>query len=58
MAWGHTSVVDPWGKVIATTEEMEDVIVADIDLDHMAQVRQQVPITMQKRTDLYETVKK
>ena len=58
VAWGHSSVVDPWGKVIATTEAEEAVVLADLDLDYLATVRQQIPISVQKRTDLYETVKK
>lgn len=29
-AWGHSSVVSPWGDVIATTEHNEDIIYATI----------------------------
>ena len=29
-AWGHSSIVDPWGKVIATTDEKESTVTADI----------------------------
>ena len=25
-AWGHSTVVDPWGEVVATTEHSEDII--------------------------------
>lgn len=57
-AWGHSSVVNPWGEVIATTEHDEDIIYADIDLDYVDKVRQMVPLPVQKRKDLYEIVKK
>eukprot|EP00051_Salpingoeca_urceolata_P021271 m.330866 g.330866 ORF g.330866 m.330866 type:complete len:250 (-) comp19768_c4_seq5:213-962(-) len=29
-AWGHSTVVDPWGTVVATTEHGPDIIYADI----------------------------
>jgi hypothetical protein len=25
-------VVDPWAKIVATTEEKEDLVIADVDL--------------------------
>ncbi len=31
-AWGHSSVVDPWGAVVATTEHDEAIIYADIGM--------------------------
>lgn len=29
-AWGHSTVVNPWGTVIATTEHEPTIIYADI----------------------------
>jgi len=52
-AWGHSTVVDPWGTIVATTEHNEAVIFADIDLDRVDQVRNMLPVLQQKRTDLY-----
>ncbi|KAL6075955.1 Omega-amidase nit3 [Balamuthia mandrillaris] len=52
-AWGHSSVVDPWGTVIATTEHEEDIIYADIDMEQLEKFRAQIPVTKQKRYDLY-----
>ena len=52
-AWGHSSVVDPWGSVIATTGECPDVVLATIDLEKVASVRQNMPISRQKRYDVY-----
>jgi len=48
-AWGHSMVVDPWGNIVAKTEEKEDIIYADIDLDHLSTVRNQMPTHIQKR---------
>ncbi|XP_030647276.1 omega-amidase NIT2 [Chanos chanos] len=53
VAWGHSSVVNPWGEVITKAGPEEAVIYADIDLQYLSDVRQQIPITVQRRTDLY-----
>ncbi len=58
VAWGHSSVVDPWGKVVSKAGSGEEIVYADIDLAYMAQVRQQIPISVQRRTDMYEVSKK
>lgn len=38
-AWGHSSVVSPWGEVVATTEEGEDIVTARVDLAQVDDVR-------------------
>ncbi|EFX70459.1 hypothetical protein DAPPUDRAFT_328325 [Daphnia pulex] len=58
VAWGHSSAVSPWGEVIASTDEKESVVYADIDLDFLEQIRSQIPITHQRRPDMYEVVQK
>jgi len=57
-AWGHSSVISPWGDVIATTEHDEHIVYADIDLEYLQQVRQQIPVTKQRRNDVYEVTSK
>ena len=54
VAWGHSTLVDPWGKVSVTTGHDEDIIYGQIDLDVVAEVRQNIPVSSQKRTDLYK----
>ena len=53
VAWGHSTVVNPWGQVIATTEEKEGIVYASIDFDEVASFRDSLPITKQRREDLY-----
>uniref|UniRef100_A0A147ACM6 omega-amidase n=1 Tax=Fundulus heteroclitus TaxID=8078 RepID=A0A147ACM6_FUNHE len=53
VAWGHSTVVNPWGEVIAKAGPEETIVYADIDLQYLADIRQQIPITSQRRDDLY-----
>ena len=80
VAWGHSSAVSPWGEVIASTDEKEGIVYADIDtvifqlkidayymnwqcvrrldLSFLDQIRDQIPITRQRRSDVYEVIQK
>ena len=55
-AWGHSSIVDPWGVVLKTTGHEPDVIVQEIDLARVDEVRTNIPVSKQKRTDVYSLV--
>jgi len=57
-AWGHSSVANPWGEIIGTTEHDEDIVYAKIDLKKIDEVRSQIPILKQKRFDVYTAVEK
>lgn len=52
-AWGHSSVVDPWGTVVATTEHDSAMVLAEVDLNRVREVRKGIPVSLQKRPDLY-----
>jgi nitrilase len=41
--FGHSMVVDPWGKVLNVLPEGEGVVLAELDLAHLAAVRTQLP---------------
>lgn len=53
-AWGHSMVVDPWGKVVAEAGAQPDLILADVDFDHVAAVRRAIPVGKQRREDIYK----
>ena len=42
--WGHSMIVDPWGKVIAERPEGLGWVQAEIDLQQIAKIRQQMPV--------------
>ena len=49
-SYGHSLVIDPWGKVIArqTDPLATDIALAHIDLDYLNSVRQKMPIEMHR----------
>lgn len=52
-AWGHSVVADPWGRVISEMDETEGLKLTELDLTKIDQVRSQIPLLAQRRTDLY-----
>jgi deaminated glutathione amidase len=50
-AWGHSMVVDPWGRVVAAAGDDEAIIRAEIDLDLVARTRTQIPVLANRRPD-------
>ena len=41
--YGHTMIIEPWGKILVEQQSGTGVIVADIDLKRLQQLRQQFP---------------
>mmetsp|Transcript_9082 Transcript_9082/g.13580 ORF Transcript_9082/g.13580 Transcript_9082/m.13580 type:complete len:328 (-) Transcript_9082:26-1009(-) len=56
IAWGHSTVADPWGEVIATTNHAPSTVYAKLDLDKVKKVRESIPVGNQKRDDIYKLV--
>lgn len=42
--WGHSMIIDPWGRILAQSEEGEALVVADCDLNQLADVRRLMPV--------------
>jgi len=54
-AWGHSSIINPWGKVVATIDHTPGIIYADIDLGEAEEIRRNIPVRKQRRPELYST---
>ncbi|KAJ5206364.1 hypothetical protein N7472_002812 [Penicillium cf. griseofulvum] len=52
-AYGHSLVADPSAKIVSEAEEKETIIYADLDNDSIANIRSGIPISTQRRFDLY-----
>ena len=53
-SYGHSIIANPFGEVISQSDEKEDLIVCEIDLDEIKKVRKEIPVLKNKRDDLYE----
>jgi omega-amidase len=51
--FGHSMVVDPWGEVIAESDDQEGILTAEIDFALVDQVRARIPIFEDRRPTLY-----
>lgn len=47
--YGHSVLIDPWGVVVAELPEGEGVVVGDVDLARIAQVRRELPALAHRR---------
>ncbi len=52
-AYGHSAIVDPWGKVLAEVEEGTGVAVADLDFTAQQDARSTLPCLTQRRPSAY-----
>lgn len=52
-SYGRSVVIDPWGIVLAQASDSEGVILAELDLDRVDQVRNQLFSLANRREDIY-----
>jgi predicted amidohydrolase len=53
-AYGHSLISNPFGEVIVEAGYKEELIIAEIDLNEIAIVREELPLIKNRRTDLYQ----
>ncbi|MFZ6875439.1 carbon-nitrogen hydrolase family protein [Undibacterium sp. Di27W] len=47
--WGHSMLIDPWGKVLNVLEEGEGIVSGDIDESLIASIRESLPALRHRR---------
>ena len=52
-SWGHSMIVDPWGRVLAELPDGEGYAIADLDLAELRRVRESLPSLANRRPDAY-----
>jgi predicted amidohydrolase len=50
---GRSMIVDPWGVVLATAPDTETFVVAELDLDRLAEIRRTLPSLANRRPEAY-----
>jgi predicted amidohydrolase len=50
---GHSMIVDPWGKIVVEGGEDPMMLTAEIELDLVDEVREQIPVLRDRREDVY-----
>lgn len=54
VAYGHSMVVDPWGKILSRAGSHEEIIYAEINSSRINDVRNQLPLLKNRREDIYQ----
>lgn len=49
--YGHSIIVDPWGRIVAEAGDGPEVLVASIDLTQVAEARQNIPAWSKQPSD-------
>ena len=53
-AWhGHSMIIDPWGEVLADAGTEVGYVVADLDLERLAEVRRRLPALDHARPEVH-----
>jgi predicted amidohydrolase len=50
---GRTTIVDPWGIVLATAPDTETYVIADLDLPRQDRIRADLPSLANRRPEIY-----
>lgn len=51
--YGNSMIIDPWGTVISRANEREDIVIADIDIAYLNELRINLPNFQNRRPETY-----
>ncbi|KAL7140361.1 hypothetical protein ABFS83_09G115800 [Erythranthe nasuta] len=54
--WGHSTLVNPLGEIIATSEHDQTIVIAEVDYSAIQSTREGIPILKQRRNDVYQLI--
>ena len=52
-SWGHSAIVDPWGRILASCGDEPGIAVADLDFTALEEVRAKIPSLANRRPAAY-----
>ncbi|HWR61417.1 MAG TPA: carbon-nitrogen hydrolase family protein [Clostridia bacterium] len=53
ISYGNSIVVSPWGEVLLRMDEKEGIALETLDFDYVEKIREQLPLLLQRRKDIY-----
>ncbi len=56
VAYGHSMIADPWGRITYEAGAKEEVINAEIDLSEIEKVRKELPLLENRRPEIYRSL--
>ncbi len=54
--YGHSMLIDPWGRILAQAGQEETLLVCPLDMDALAQARSNLPVLKHRRPELYQNL--
>lgn len=51
--YGNSLIVNPWGKIINILDEKEGILVSELNLDYIEEVRNSLPVLKNMKKDIY-----
>lgn len=54
VAYGNSLIADPWGSIISRLDEKEGILIQDIDLEYIDEIRESLPLLKHRRGDIYK----
>jgi predicted amidohydrolase len=56
-AWGHSMIVDPWGRIVAQAGAGESIVTGELELLRVTAARHQIPALANRRPDALPPVR-
>lgn len=53
-AYGNSMIISPWGEIITKIVDEEGIAIAEIDLNFVRKIQQELPSLKNRRDDIYE----
>jgi predicted amidohydrolase len=53
--FGHSVAIDPYGNVLDELDDKEGILICEIDLAQIEEVRKAMPVLLERRPELYKT---
>jgi predicted amidohydrolase len=50
--WGHSTIIDPWGKILGDADDAIGCISAEIDPDRLQRLRREFPVLSHRKFDV------